>query len=68
MEKSRLKPYSAIRYSKELKEKVVNAIVTGELLLVEAMEKYDVPIRATVVAWLKRYCLEQEKLERIKKK
>ncbi|WP_270088429.1 hypothetical protein [Sphingobacterium sp. SYP-B4668] len=68
MEKSRLKQYSGIRYPKEVKEKVVHAIVTGELLLVEAMEKYNVPIRATVVAWLKKYCREQEKLARMKKK
>lgn len=66
MDKSRLKEYSAIRYPKETREKVVSAIVNGELLLTEAMEKYNVPIRATVINWLKRYYLQKEKLERKK--
>lgn len=49
------------RYPKEIREQVVKAIVSGELLIDEAMEQYNVPIRMTAISWVKRY--QQEKVK-----
>lgn len=46
---------SKARYSKEVKELVVKAIITGELWLEEAMIKYNVHDKRTVVSWIKKY-------------
>ncbi|PRD56500.1 hypothetical protein [Sphingobacterium gobiense] len=48
-----MKP-SVIRYQKEIKEGVVQAIIKGDLLLEEAMEKYGIMTKKTIVRWLKR--------------
>jgi len=50
-----------VRYSRETKEKVVNAIVKGELWLEEAMIKYNVHDRRSVIDWLRKYQREQKK-------
>ncbi|PRD48199.1 hypothetical protein [Sphingobacterium haloxyli] len=47
-----------IRYQKEIQEGVVQAIIKGELLLEEAMEKYGIMSKKTVVRWLKRHQYE----------
>lgn len=44
-----------IRYSSETQESVVNAIVSGELLLEEAMTKHGIMSKKTIVRWLKKY-------------
>ncbi|OOG19732.1 hypothetical protein BWD42_07465 [Sphingobacterium sp. CZ-UAM] len=49
------------RYSKEIKEKVVFAIVSGELWLEEAMLLYHIQDRRTVIDWLRKYQREQKK-------
>jgi len=43
------------RFTKEVKIQVVNAIVNGELWLEEAMVKYNIPDRRTVITWLRKY-------------
>lgn len=57
-----MKPLT-IRYQKEVRVDVVQAIIKGELLLEEAMEKYGIVSRKTVVRWLKRYQYETLKEE-----
>lgn len=47
------------RYSKKTKEQVVSAIVHGELWIEEAMEKFHVQDRRTVVSWLRKYLREK---------
>jgi len=44
-----------IRYSKEIRESVVQAIIKGELLAEEAMKKHGIMSKRTVISWLKRY-------------
>ena len=44
-----------IRYSKSIQESVVHAIVNGELLIEEAMDKYHIHTKRSIVRWLKRY-------------
>lgn len=41
-----------IRYSAETRESVVNAILSGELLLEEAMTKHGIMSKKTIVRWL----------------
>ena len=43
------------RFTKEVKTDVINAIVNGELWLEEAMAKYNVQDRRTVIIWLRKY-------------
>lgn len=43
------------RYTKAIKMEVVNAIVTGELWVEEAMVKYNIEDRKLVITWLRRY-------------
>ncbi|WP_313264093.1 hypothetical protein [Sphingobacterium sp.] len=43
------------RFTKEVKTDVVNAIVHGELWLEEAMKKYNIQDRRTVITWLRKY-------------
>lgn len=43
------------RYSKELKGVVVSAIINGELLLEEAMLKYEIEDRKKIIDWLRIY-------------
>lgn len=50
-----------MRYTKETKEKVVNAILKGELWLEEAMILYQVRHKRSVISWLRQYQLENEK-------
>ena len=45
----------AIRYSDGIKQKVVEAIVQGDLLLEEVMRRYGITSKRTVVRWLKQY-------------
>lgn len=52
-----------IRYQKEVRVDVVQAIIKGELLLEEAMEKYGIVSKKTVVRWLKRHQYETLKEE-----
>lgn len=59
MKKDKLKANLRKHYPKEVREKVVLSIVKGELFIEEAMEKYNVPIRLTVISWLKKYKLKQ---------
>lgn len=42
------------RYSKEIKEKVVHAIVNGHLWLEEAMETYNISDRRVIIEWLRK--------------
>lgn len=49
------------RFSKEIKTEVVNAIVNGDLWLEEAMIKYNVRDRRTVVTWLRKYLRDRYK-------
>ncbi len=52
-----------IRYRKEIQDAVVQAIMKGDLLLEEAMERYGIMSKKTVVRWLKkrqREILEEE--------
>ncbi|UIR56992.1 transposase [Sphingobacterium sp. SRCM116780] len=49
-----MKHSKIIRYSDEVKEEVVNAILNGELLLKEAMEKYDILAELTIIKWVKK--------------
>ncbi len=54
-----------MRYSKKIKESVVNSIVNGELWMEEAMDKYHITDRRVVVSWLRKYIREKKKqLER----
>lgn len=46
---------SVNRYSKEYKQLVVLSIVKGELFLEEAMEKYSILDRRTIITWLRKY-------------
>jgi len=50
------------RFTKEVKTDVINAIVNGELWLEEAMEKYNVQDRRTVIIWLRKYLRDSNKL------
>lgn len=43
-----------IRYSLAIQESVVNAILSGELLLEEAMANYGIMSKTTIVRWLKK--------------
>lgn len=43
------------RFTKEVKTDVVNAIVRGELWLEEALIKYNIQDRRTVITWLRKY-------------
>lgn len=43
------------RYSANTQRCVVDAILSGELLLEEAMAKYSILSKKTVVRWLKKY-------------
>ncbi|MEZ0450802.1 hypothetical protein ACR78Z_17895 [Sphingobacterium thalpophilum] len=49
------------RFSKERKELVVLSIINGELFLEEAMEKYDIQERRTVITWLRKHLREKAK-------
>ncbi len=51
-----------VRFSKEVKKEVVDAIVNGDLWLEEAMIKYNVSDRRTVIAWLRKYLRDKYKL------
>lgn len=44
---------SQIRYPAKIQESVVSAILSGELLLEEAMTKYGIMSKKTIVRWLK---------------
>jgi transposase-like protein len=55
-----------MRYSKEIKQNVVSAIVNGELWLEEAMVKYEVQDRMTIIRWLKKYLMERNNVTRSK--
>ncbi|MBD1422514.1 hypothetical protein [Sphingobacterium chuzhouense] len=46
---------SQIRYSTEIQENVVSAILSGDLLLEEAMTKHGIMSKKTVVRWLKNH-------------
>lgn len=48
-----------MRYSEETKQNVVNAIVNGELWLEEAMVKFEVQNRMTIIKWLKEYLIKK---------
>lgn len=50
------------RYPKEIKDTVVGAIINGELFLEEAMRKYGVEDRHSVISWLRKY-VRNEKQE-----
>ena len=50
-----------IRYDKSIQEQVVQAIFNGELLAEEAMLKYGIMSRKTIVRWLKKYKKALEK-------
>lgn len=50
-----------VRYPKETKEKVVNAIVNGELWIEEAMTQFQVKNRRTVVAWLRKHISDRQR-------
>ncbi|MCS4163978.1 MULTISPECIES: hypothetical protein [Sphingobacterium] len=50
------------RFTKEVKTDVINAIVNGELWLEEAMAKYNVQDRRTVIIWLRKYLRDRCKL------
>ncbi|MEI2271634.1 hypothetical protein OHD16_05730 [Sphingobacterium sp. ML3W] len=50
-----MKKNSANRYSKEYKELIVLSIVKGELFLEEAMEKYNILDRRTIITWLREH-------------
>ena len=50
------------RFTKEVKTDVVNAIVHGELWLEEAMTKYNIQDRRTVIIWLRKYLRDRCKL------
>ena len=51
----------AIRYEKKVKQKIVHAIINGDLLLEEAMEQYEIVNKRTIVRWLKQYQLNYVK-------
>ena len=44
-----------MRYSKEIKQNVVEKIMKGDLLLEEAMEKYGIDYPRTIIRWLQQY-------------
>lgn len=50
-----MKKNSVNRYSKEHKALIVLSIVRGELLLEEAMEKYSIHDRRTIITWLRKH-------------
>ncbi|TYR36541.1 hypothetical protein FXV77_08535 [Sphingobacterium phlebotomi] len=50
---------TAIRYAKTVQHSVVQAIINGDLLLEEAMERYNILSKKTIIRWLKRYQTEQ---------
>ncbi|QIH35616.1 MULTISPECIES: hypothetical protein [Sphingobacterium] len=56
-----MKKNPANRYSKENKELIVLSIVKGELFLEEAMEKYNIPDRRTIIAWLRKHVRNKSK-------
>lgn len=50
-------PY--VRYTAKTQESVIDAILSGELLLEEAMAKYGILSKKTVIRWLKKHQLEE---------
>ncbi|WP_164108414.1 MULTISPECIES: hypothetical protein [Sphingobacterium] len=48
------------KYSKKIKKEVVSAIVNGELLIGEAVKKYNICTKATIVRWLKVHVAESD--------
>ncbi|WP_433902721.1 hypothetical protein [Sphingobacterium puteale] len=56
-----MKKNSANRYAKENKELIVLSIVKGELFLEEAMEKYNITDRRTIIAWLRKHVRSRSK-------
>lgn len=53
------------RYKKELKEEIVESIVTGQLWLEEALRKYKIADEQLVVKWLRKYVREKKKKARL---
>ena len=44
-----------IRYQKIIQMQVVQAISNGDMLVEEAMKKYGIMSRKTIIRWLKKY-------------
>lgn len=44
-----------MKYTEELREKVVRDVMSCELFIEEAMEKYNVASRSTIIRWLKAH-------------
>ncbi len=53
MEVNNLKKRNRVR--KEIKLEIVNAILSGELFLEEAMRKYNIRNEISVINWIKEY-------------
>lgn len=53
-----IKPYTS-RFPSAVKIEVTRAIIRGELFLEEAMIKYSIADRRTVIRWLKN-CLKEQ--------
>jgi transposase-like protein len=49
------------RYSRAFRELVIGSIIDGELFLEEAMLKYDIVDRRTIITWLRKHIREEKK-------
>jgi len=56
-----MKKNSANRFSKENKEFIVLSILEGELFLEEAMKKYNIFDRRTIITWLRKHVKANQK-------
>ncbi|WP_223580269.1 hypothetical protein [Sphingobacterium sp. GVS05A] len=56
-----MKKNSANRFSKENKEFIVLSILKGELFLEEAMKKYNIFDRRTIITWLRKHVEANQK-------
>jgi hypothetical protein len=56
-----MKKNSANRFSKENKEFIVLSILEGELFLEEAMKKYNIFDRRTIITWLRKHVEANQK-------